>query len=376
MRTRLALGTVVVALLTTLPAAPASAAPAHHAAPAQHAAVRPDPTLPCNGAPAANSDPGWFPDRYTQCRRRIMETTILNDKNEPVGTLHANIVMWGYGNNGAREFNYLITIDNISKEGAPDLVLDEVHLGVWIACEGTFLPCPNPVSGERDDTVAGWRAVNYFATTLVSPETPDPGPQIERHRFALMLSLTSPGQPYFGGPPGELAYSNVRYDSASYVGRARGAVFLDYRLRFEVSLSADNQDESALHILHATAYPELTLPSWAGKSVPGRDGATEPLTRMYNPAANDANRRKSEGLCRDFYGSWDPQQVNCDEYPFASTYEGSRTGPERNGGLDRFSVRLIDAADNQFVGNQLLEVGFYRANRVLDGDQFWVAVVS
>ncbi|MFI6258223.1 hypothetical protein ACIBCL_19285 [Micromonospora zamorensis] len=76
-----------------------------------------------------------------------------------------------------------------------------------------------------------------------------------------------------------------------------------------------------------------------GKSVPGK---TEPLTRMYNKSANDANRSKSEGVCEGIYGKWDSGIDNCDEFPFASTYEGSKSGSDTYGWGERYSVRLID----------------------------------
>jgi hypothetical protein len=116
----------------------------------------------------------------------------------------------------------------------------------------------------------------------------------------------------------------------------------------------------------------LTFPSWLGKSVPGR---TEPLTRMYNDTDKEANRRKSESMCLAVYGPWDSNLDNCDEFPFASTYEGSKTGPLKYNWGERYSVRLIDKTDNQYVGNQMLEVNFYRALRVLDGDKFYVTVL-
>ena len=375
----------VAALTITLPAAPSAAAPAAPVASAvpvaspsgTHVAATSAMVLDlkedCETRDEATRDPGWFPDRYAHCRRGDGMIIVLNQQNIPVGEIHFDIMILGFGNNGAREVNYLVYLDDWRKVGAPDLSLDAAVVSVWFSCDVSLLPCADPSSGARTDTVLGWRAVDFFSTTLTSPEVPGAGEQIVRKRFALTIGFATPGQPYLSGPPQESGYSNVRYDSASYVGRARGAVFTDYRLIFEVSLSIDNQDESALHIRHAVDFPELTFPSWLGKSVPGEDD--EPLTRMYNPADNDANRRKSEALCRELYGTWDSSLVNCDEFPFASTYEGSKTGPERNGGYDRFSVRLIDAADNQYVGRQMLEVEFYRVNRVLDGDRFVVHVV-
>jgi hypothetical protein len=114
--------------------------------------------------------------------------------------------------------------------------------------------------------------------------------------------------------------------------------------------------------------------------VPGEDDGIpsandEPLTRMYNDPEKEANRRRSETVCREIYGEWDSTLLNCDEFPFASTYEGAKTGTAANNGLERFSVRLIDANDNQYVGSQMLEVEFYRTYRVLDGDKFFVRIL-
>lgn len=374
MRGRLLIAVAAISVLL-LPVTPAEAAPA---APAQSGNVTiaaphlMDVKSDCETFPAAASDPGYFPDRYAHCRRGTgVHDVFVN--NQKVGEIHVGLLMIGFGNNGAREFNYITYITSITKVGAPTLNLEAVEIGLWFACNVSMLPCTDPASGQRTDTVAGWRAIDFFSTTLISPDVAGAGDQIVRERLSLVIHLTTPGQPFLSGPPNEAMYSNVRYDSASYVGRARGAVFMDYRLVFEVSLSALDQDESALHIFHAQRFPELTFPSWVGKSVPGDDD--EPLTRMYNESEKNANRRKSEALCAQLYGSWDSTQVNCDEYPFASTYEGSKTGPERNGGYDRFSVRLIDRDDNQYVGSQMLEVQFFRVNRVLDGDKFAVHVI-
>jgi hypothetical protein len=115
----------------------------------------------------------------------------------------------------------------------------------------------------------------------------------------------------------------------------------------------------------------LTFPSWVGKSVPGK---TVPLTRMHNKTENDNNRNKSVALCKNIWGEYNGQIQNCDEYPFASTYEGSHTGAPEPTDLQRYSVRVIDATDNQHVGRDLLENQFYKKYRVLDGDLFLVKV--
>ncbi|WP_405834363.1 NucA/NucB deoxyribonuclease domain-containing protein [Streptomyces sp. NBC_01176] len=64
--------------------------------------------------------------------------------------------------------------------------------------------------------------------------------------------------------------------------------------------------------------------------------------------------RVSSGSCR----------LQCDEYPYASTKEGSAKGD------NRFSVRLIDGTDNETGGRGLDQT--YTLNRILDGDAFYM----
>ncbi|GAA3230756.1 hypothetical protein GCM10010532_065910 [Dactylosporangium siamense] len=150
---------------------------------------------------------------------------------------------------------------------------------MWFACGVSLTPCAEPAAPRRVDTVSGWLAVNYFTTILRSPETADPGDQRVQRRFALVLDLATPGQPFLPGPPIEAMYSNVRYDSAKYVGKLRGTVFLDHRLVSVVDERLENQDESAQHIRQAFDHPVLTFPSWAGSPSPARTtGSRAPTT--------------------------------------------------------------------------------------------------
>ncbi|MFJ3719889.1 NucA/NucB deoxyribonuclease domain-containing protein [Streptomyces sp. NPDC090057] len=60
--------------------------------------------------------------------------------------------------------------------------------------------------------------------------------------------------------------------------------------------------------------------------------------------------------------------LQCDEYPFASTKEGSTKGD------NRFSVRLIDGDDNETGGRRLDQM--YTLNRILDGDAFYMKITD
>jgi hypothetical protein len=345
------------------------------AIPAQDPEVPPPPTREgCLAEPDAHVEPsdlgGWYPNRYGWCAFGTLAAPGVDSRNgQVVAEFSTDFIVIGYGNNGARQFDYLVYLEDFRTTGTGvnwDLATVETS---FTGCT-TGIECPVQ---SRNATVPQWRLSNTFAVTFTSPEVSGAGDQLVRSRIGLDIRFATPTQPeWIWSDSVAVGESPIRFDSASYVGRARGAIFPDYRLVFTVDTRLSNQDESARHILDALERPELTFPSWLGKSVPGR---TTPLTRMFNPADNTANRNKSVDTCRDVYGPWDSTADNCDEYPFASTYEGSKTGPERNGGFDRFSVRLIDPADNQFVGGELLEVNFYRALRVLDQDNFYVNVL-
>ncbi|WP_229854115.1 NucA/NucB deoxyribonuclease domain-containing protein [Streptomyces filipinensis] len=82
----------------------------------------------------------------------------------------------------------------------------------------------------------------------------------------------------------------------------------------------------------------------------------------------DKNRRKSISECRKVWGDYSGSGLQCDEYPFASTREGSTKGD------NRFSVRLIDGTDNRKGGERLDQM--YTLNRLLDDDAFCMRITD
>ncbi|MYS95770.1 hypothetical protein GTY58_00180 [Streptomyces sp. SID5469] len=72
-----------------------------------------------------------------------------------------------------------------------------------------------------------------------------------------------------------------------------------------------------------------------------------------------------------------PSGSQCDEYPFATTYEGAAEYDyDPDARKFNFSVRPIAKADNGAGGSLLLS--FYAKNRLIDGleDGFGVKIVS
>ena len=116
----------------------------------------------------------------------------------------------------------------------------------------------------------------------------------------------------------------------------------------------------------------------------GPSRSSTPLNRLINPAVQAQNRATAcpSSLPR-------PAGRSCDEYPFASTYQGaflsggaartfsfcqvSLPNPPSTGPVG-YSVCMIDAAENSEAGSALNSVLFV-PYRILDGDAFYVDIV-
>ncbi|WP_420162372.1 NucA/NucB deoxyribonuclease domain-containing protein [Nocardiopsis sp. CNT-189] len=153
-----------------------------------------------------------------------------------------------------------------------------------------------------------------------------------------------------------------------------GTVLADAPGLYTLSLDDPAVEQTALHIYDAQNRPERTFPSHLGKTVPGKkpqeQGESLPLHRIEDSKKIDSNRRASGRVRDDVWGNkGDGKLVNCDEYPFASTYEGASTGDRRS-----FSARPIGADDNQEAGRRLQRT--YYEQRILNGDPFYVQITG
>jgi len=94
----------------------------------------------------------------------------------------------------------------------------------------------------------------------------------------------------------------------------------------------------------------------------GEFGKGHPLHHITDPAQQ---RRNHDFLCPPSRPR--PAGKQCDEYPFASTREGGRGAP-----ADSRGWAWVPTKEQQRQGG--LINSFYNADRVLDGDAFWVSV--
>ncbi|WP_343972943.1 NucA/NucB deoxyribonuclease domain-containing protein [Kribbella koreensis] len=130
-------------------------------------------------------------------------------------------------------------------------------------------------------------------------------------------------------------------------------------------------------------YPELAshIQRAQQSGLPGAPGGT-PLTRIFTGDDSQDNRTAA---CPGSFTR--PSGKSCDEYPFASSDEGARNSsngrtfadcsiPQLPIGITGpgFSACMINAQQNSGGGSVL--GGFYRTNRLLQGDKFNVSITA
>ncbi|MFD9724620.1 hypothetical protein [Streptomyces sp. NPDC059072] len=167
-----------------------------------------------------------------------------------------------------------------------------------------------------------------------------------------------------------------RWDAASYLRNSTGAgspankggAAFAMVATLEYSAQAGAAEQAvAQHIQKAFTNPKATKPPNALKNVPG-DNLNEQLHRLFLDKDRHArNRAVAVRECRRYWGAdYTAGGKECDEFPFASTYEGSAIDEydvhvEKN----NYSVMPLDGTQNGAAGNLLS--GFYNNNRIIDG---------
>lgn len=145
----------------------------------------------------------------------------------------------------------------------------------------------------------------------------------------------------------------MRCDRLRGIGSRGGCVYPSFLPTFVLSLSDSAVDESARHIRAAQR---------GLRGHPGRKADGTPLTRTTIEQEIVDNRNAAFAQCRREHvvGS-------CDEYPFATSRQGCA--------FRSCSVDGIDVTDNKTSGSRLIN-RFFKPQRVIHGDRYWVRIVS
>ncbi|WP_019075787.1 NucA/NucB deoxyribonuclease domain-containing protein [Streptomyces hokutonensis] len=327
-------------------------------------------------AAQAKTAVGWIKSRFESCQKRPFDLVLRDVRGTTaLGRLKFDQWVLGFAYDGSRRVDYLASIENIIVQPLPTEDATKWRLGQHFRQSvnaSTSDPDPQvtaPQTTDRDELLGVWDTQPHWNLSYTAP---DKGPLYDQGNqqkvfstVSMDLSASSPNAaPYSEG--GDVYTSSVRYDYAGKIaGKFLGTVFTQARVELVLSQKDPAVNESAMHIYDALNRPERTFPSWPGKTVPG---VKEPLHRLVDKEKQKKNRARSIKECEKVWGDYKGTDLQCDEYPYASTKEGSTKGD------NRFSVRLIDGTDNETGGRRLDQM--YTLNRILDGDAFYMKITD
>jgi Deoxyribonuclease NucA/NucB len=318
---------------------------------------------------------GWIKNHFSYCQ---LGAVVAVEQRcwwrfcQTIGFFGARVTLMGYAYNGLRNVDWTAHIDQVTAYGT-------AAAGAFtyeIDCAGS----PNddsclPGGHEVTRTVAQWRAdgeADLLFFSDAEPSSPAQGEQIDTGVFQV--------EGEFRFPSGTARAANgpetsVRFDSAWYLPQQQGSIFDRVTPWIGYSVNDPAVNQSAHHIRDAQRQPGSTYPRVAGKQIPGAS-AENPLHRLYHDTTR--RRQNREGfavpVCEQQWPGYPELSQDCDEYPFASTYEGAARHLYEDVPYGWFSVRPILFSDNQTAGSRLGT--WYGADRILDGDAYYVRITG
>jgi Deoxyribonuclease NucA/NucB len=317
----------------------------------------------CRGNAASGRGAGWVKNHYSMCQ--VLRATVRNlrcvivdgvPECTEIGRATFRLTLVGYGRRGARYTTFTLATD----QWRPTGTIAAVGLTIGMSCGGGCRPAPG---NGRSQPVAAWM-IPATGTAQLRFDSPTAGittrDLVAGHAFNVTIRTGGAVPSTATGPQ-----NGFRCDSATYVGPVGACIFDRVNAFFVYHLHGQGVDQVAQHISDAQTRPGTTFPPVAGKIIPGAYGSGRPLTRnYYDTQMQDRGRRIIQAVCRQFSPVHAGQQ--CDEYPFASTYQGAGSG------TTNFSARAVDGRQNGRAGGLLS--AWYTRDHILDRDRFYIMI--
>ncbi|MEW2289673.1 NucA/NucB deoxyribonuclease domain-containing protein [Streptomyces sp. NPDC047841] len=284
-------------------------------------------------------DSTWYVTRFKACGVFPADVTVHDARTGRVtGKMHYLAVGYSYSERDIKAWAYQVELVQVSASG--DAVGSSAKgKGTCSGkCKVTESKFPSQAMGGDKEAVGQF----FFDTTIKASPKGDKGTGQGTAHWSFNNSRWS-------GPTNDITLSQppVRCDNA-LPGTSKIGCVMPYIPEMVYSKTGE-YPELAKHI----EYAQNT------KHLPGKHGTTKYLTRLTNKDKIRQNRNKACPSSRPR-----PAGKQCDEYPFASTWQGASTG----GG--QFSWRMINAKQNEEGGKALGR--FYLYNRILEKDRFLV----
>jgi hypothetical protein len=294
--------------------------------------VAPYPSTP-GRVPAAVACPPFSRTQLCYLSKFVI-TFLVNHR--PVGAAHFTVTHYLHLNPRGRDYAEQVSIGGVRLVGNAGGIQVALGDGCGITCAPTGNTFP-----------VGATLRNGLRGTLTFHDSIGKGHEQSLRNKYEWLFLKA------GFPPAvSISYTLLFYRCDEVISRVPGCVFPEY---IPVMTSMRGLPGIAANIRRVQGR---------GRHY-GRIGDKHPLHRNANEAQQTRNRN---AVCsRRVVGPPPRPGVSCDEYPFASTKEGGTAVPKSSRGTEWVPVKEQNS-QRGFISS------FYQANRVLDGDAFWVSV--
>jgi hypothetical protein len=317
---------------------------------------------------------GWIKNHFSYCQLSYFLARELRCNRffcVTIGLFEARVTLIGVAYNGLRNVEFVPTLDQVSFFGSAS----GGSFTFEVDCAGSpdddsCLPAEAEVTRLAPQWALDGEATLYF-NSPAQPSSPSAGEQKDFGTFQVEGKYHFPTGTTRGASGPE---TSVRFDSAWYLSRTQGSIFNRTDPWLSYSVNDEPVKYSAWNIYTAQQFPTSTEPFLADKHLPG-GSASDPLHRLYHDKGRrKANRSEATGYCHERWPGYPDLGQDCDEYPFACTYEGAAAYQYlyRTAARYSYAVRPIPSYDNQESGRRLGT--WYSADRILDDDAFHVRI--
>ncbi|MFD7307282.1 choice-of-anchor P family protein [Promicromonospora sp. NPDC059942] len=309
-----------------------------------------------------------YKNRYSMC----IKGEIGYDSPTGETTFDLTLVGWGSRDSLWTRFQY-----RISPSGP---VLDPIApMTVDMVCDGQGqASCENDgAQGPVTKTLAEWASSDWVFNENFSMENSFPSGSTPPFHEDDLVSFLSARIIAAGSPKTDEFEVTYRCDSASYLpaNESGGCIFDDVHPVHYIDMEDGRITQEAFHIFEAFTKPHLINPDPGDRIIPGNSlfRPRESLSRMrpeYEPTRYRRNHDVAVATCLAVDPDYASKRMDCDEYPYRSTFQGAALGSYDDDTEYSYSARALNRSHNRSAG-AMLGV-WYSFDRIVHGDRFWV----
>lgn len=315
-----------------------------------------------------STGPGRIYNHYQWCAWTDSKMDYYEDL-PTVGRYRTGRLTWrttliGWGSQSTNQVVVRVYIDQVNADNGSKVTPSNASLRTSLSCDFVYgnTNCGTAPGTSHEATfaeLAGGAALEFTTTVdlpAATPELPDRKTGLNLGVKFEGLTTLAAGQTF----PAGTINSVVRCDGSTrstFTGPA--CIFAGVVPQWTLNRADAEVGDVAKHVYQAINDPNSTLPPdpSGNKYIPYN------LTRTVDTNLNQAQQDRAKYQCKKWFNREPDEQ--CDEYPFASTYEGTFNDPETN-----YSVKFIDATQNETEGWK--RGLWYKDDRILELDGFRV----